>query len=257
MRRAADLARAARTEVRHFPSFAETFGGIGEPQDRADLVAQEQHRDGDQHQRGADHPGEEDVGIRDIGGAARREYAHDRVVELDADLEQRRAPDGVDPERPADLLADLLRQRLIHQREERLRSRRRQIVHRQEIDDQAELVLRNAPQLHVVGTLRIDPVDLDQGGDVRHHAGREPLRDQVVVPLHEHEGDDRLQHHHGHDDDQERAPIEALRHDVSGRHAGAVVELAQAVGGGAQGSEARAQRGDADVERGHGTVTSR
>ncbi len=58
---AANLARAARAEVRHLASLAEAFGRIGKPQDRADLVAQEHHRDGDQHQRGADHPAEEDV----------------------------------------------------------------------------------------------------------------------------------------------------------------------------------------------------
>ena len=69
LRRAANLARAARAEVRHFAPFAEAFGGVREPQDRADLVAQEQHRDDDQHQRGADHPAQEDVGVRDIGGA--------------------------------------------------------------------------------------------------------------------------------------------------------------------------------------------
>ena len=43
--------------------------------------------------------------LDDIGGAARREHAHHRIVELDADLDQRRAADRVDPERPADLLA--------------------------------------------------------------------------------------------------------------------------------------------------------
>src|SRR5262249_56111060 len=37
--------------------------------------------------------------------------------EVDADREQRRACEGVDPVRPADLLSDLLRQRLVHERE--------------------------------------------------------------------------------------------------------------------------------------------
>ena len=43
------------TKVRRFAALAEAFGRVVQPQDRPDLVAQEQHRDGDQHQRGA-HP---------------------------------------------------------------------------------------------------------------------------------------------------------------------------------------------------------
>ncbi len=266
-RRAPHLARAARAEVRNLTALAEAFGGVGEPQDRADLVAQEQHRHGDQQQRGSHHPGEEDVRVGDIGGAARREHAHDRIVELDADLEQRRAPDRVDPERAADLLAHLVRERLVDQGEEGLWARRRQLVGRQEVDHQAELLLRNPSQLPVIGLLGIDLVDLDQGGDVLHHAGREPLRHQVVVALHEHERHDRLQHHHGRDDDEQRARIEAFRHHALQRAAGAFVECVEALRrgaqhgyagrqlgrGGAQRLEPRAQRGDADVERSHDT----
>ena len=172
LRRAANLARAARTEVRDLAPFAEAFGGVREPQDRPDLVAQEQNRDGDQHQRGADHPQQEDMGIGDIGRAPRREHAHHRIVELDADLEQCRAADGIDPERAADLPPDLIRERLVHQREKRFRSRRRQFVHGQEVDDQTKLVLRDAAQLRVIGVLGKDLVDFDQGGDVLHHRRR-------------------------------------------------------------------------------------
>ena len=60
LRRAPHLARAARTEIRHFAALAETFGGVGQPQDRLDLVAQEDDGDADQHRRGADHPEQED-----------------------------------------------------------------------------------------------------------------------------------------------------------------------------------------------------
>ena len=70
LRRAAHLERAARTEVRHLAALAEALGGVGEPQDRADLVAQEQDRDDQQHGRGADHPDQEDFRVRGIGGAA-------------------------------------------------------------------------------------------------------------------------------------------------------------------------------------------
>ena len=172
LRRAAHLARPARAEVRHLAALAETLGGVGEPQDRPDLIAQEQDGDRDQHQRGADHPEQEDLGIRRVGRAAPREHPHHRIVELDADLDQRRAPDGVDPERPPDLLAQLDRQRLIEQREERLRPGRRHFVDRQEIDDEPEPLLRDAPQLRPVGVLRIALVDVDQRGDVLHHARR-------------------------------------------------------------------------------------
>ena len=124
-------------EAGHVAPLAETFGGVGEAQDRLDLVAQEHDRDAQQHQRRADHPPQEDFRVRRIGGAALREHAHHRVVEPDADLDQVGAPDRVDPERPADLLADLLRQRLVEQREERLRPGRRHFGHGQEIDRQA------------------------------------------------------------------------------------------------------------------------
>ena len=59
----------------------------------------------------------------------------------------------------------------------------------QEIDHQAEPLLGDAPDLGAVGVLRIAVIDVDQRGDVLHHAGRQALRHQVPVPLHEDEGD--------------------------------------------------------------------
>ena len=56
LRGAAHLARAARLEARHVAPLAETFRSVREPQDRLDLVAQEQNRHEQQHQRRADHP---------------------------------------------------------------------------------------------------------------------------------------------------------------------------------------------------------
>ncbi len=148
-----------------------------------------------------------------VGVGAAREHAHDRVVELDADFHDRRAADGVDPERQPDLLADLVRQRRIKLREERLRPRRRQLRFGQEIDDKAEPILRDAAQLGAIGALRIGLVDVDQRGDFLRHRRGQVIGDQAPVPLHEHEGDHRLQHHHRHDDDQQRARIKPLRHD--------------------------------------------
>ena len=53
----AHLARAARAEIlwRRAP-FAEAFGRFRQAQDRLDLIAQEKNGDGQQHERGADHP---------------------------------------------------------------------------------------------------------------------------------------------------------------------------------------------------------
>ncbi len=202
-RRAPHLARAARPEIRRVAALAEAFGGVGQPLDRLDLVAQEDDGDGEQHGGRADHPEQEYLGIGGVGCAAAGEHAHDRVVELHADLDQRRFADGVDPERLGDLLAQLLRQRLVEQREERLRARRRQVAEGEEIDHQAEAVLRDPADLRAVGVLRIGVIDVDQRGDVGHHAGGKPLRHQVPVPLHEHEGDHRLQDHHRRDDDEQ------------------------------------------------------
>ena len=209
---AAHFARAARTEIRRLAALAETFGRVRQPQDRPDLVAQEQHRDDQQDRRRADHPEQEDLRIRRIGGAALGEHAHHRVVELDPDFDQVGAADGVDPERPADLPAELHRQRLVEQREERFRAGRRHIADGQKIDHQPEPLLRDAAQLRAVLVLRIALVDVDQRGDVLHHGGGQPPRHRVPVPLHEHERDHRLQNHHRHDHDQQRAGVETGRH---------------------------------------------
>ena len=78
------LARPARAEVRHLAALAETFGGIGEALDRADLVMQEQDGDGEQYERGTHHPAEEDVRVGGIGGVAARD-TRSTVVEPHAD----------------------------------------------------------------------------------------------------------------------------------------------------------------------------
>ena len=87
--RLADLAGAARPEVRHLAALAEAFGGLGQTQDRLDLVAQEQDGDEQQHERRADHPEQEDLRIRGIGGVAPGKHLHHGVIKLDPDLDQR------------------------------------------------------------------------------------------------------------------------------------------------------------------------
>ena len=143
-------------------------------------------------------------------GAARK-YAHDGIVELDPDFHDRGAADGIDPERQPDLFADLVRQRRVKLREERLRARRRQLRLGQEIDHEAEPILRDAAELRAIGALRIGLIDVDQRCDLARHRRRQVIIDHAPLPLDEHERDHRLQHHHRHDDDEQRAGIEPLR----------------------------------------------
>ena len=143
---------------------------------------------------------------------------------------------------PADLAAELHRQRLVEQREERLWSRRRHVAGGQEIDHQPQALLGDAAHLRAVLVLRIALVDVDQAGDVLHHGGRQAPRHRVPVPLHEHEGDHRLQDHHRHDHDQQRARIEAGRHPALERVAHPAIGGRDAPGGAADQRQAGIER---------------
>ena len=211
LRRLPHFPCAAGTEVRRLAALAEAFGGVRQPQDRPDLVAQEQHRDDQEDRGGAEHPEDEDLRIGGVGRAALREHAHHGIIELDAYFNQLGVADGIDPERAADLAADLRRQGLVEQREERLRPRLRHVADREKIDHELQ-PLPDEAQLRALLVLRIELVDVDQAGDVPHHGCRQAPRHRIPVPLHEHERHDRLQDHHRHDHDQERAGIEAGRH---------------------------------------------
>ena len=101
------FAGAARTKPGDFAALAEALGRIGQRQNRTDLIAQEQDRHREQHQRRAHHPQQENLRIGRVGSAATGEDPQDRVVKLDADLNQGGPPDRVDPEWPRDLFANL------------------------------------------------------------------------------------------------------------------------------------------------------
>src|SRR5262245_2623647 len=73
-------------------------------------------------------------------------------------------------------------------------------------------LFRSTPDLCLVSILRIAAIDVDQCRDILHDASGQTLGDDVPVPLHEYEGDHRLQDHHGCDDDQQRAGIKPFRH---------------------------------------------
>ncbi len=144
LRGAAHLARAARPEARHLAALAEAFGGVGEAQDRPDLVAQEQDRDA----RAAPARCRPSRAGRSPSSTHRR-----RCAARTRASRCRRAGCGSRPgssARPCrsrtgggSARADLLRQRLVEQREERLRPGRRHFGRGQEIDRQAEPLLRD------------------------------------------------------------------------------------------------------------------
>ncbi len=209
---AADFARPLRAEIR-FPAHAESLGRVHQLHDGLDLVAQEGHRDDDQHEGGAEHPKQEDIGVRGIGGAAIGDDAQDRVVEQDADFDEVRAADRVEPEGLVNLTADLLRQRAVDDREERLRQGRRQRAFRDELDIDVHALLGDARQCLVVFVLRIGIMDIDDRGDVLNQSRRKLMRDELPVPFEKDIGHDGLQNHHRQDDDKQGAGIKPLRHD--------------------------------------------
>ena len=105
----AHFARAARAETRSRALCRSASAASDKAQDRPDLVAQEQDRDAEQDQRRAGHPDEEDVRVGGVGLRAAGEHPHDRVgVELDADLDEVRAPDRIDPVGAVDLRGAVL-----------------------------------------------------------------------------------------------------------------------------------------------------
>ena len=212
--RLAHLAGAARRKAGHRAALAEGVDRRRQAQDRADLVAQEDDGDGEQHDRGRHHPPDEDERIGDIGLGARGEDAQHVVVELDADLDQARAADGVDPERLADLARDLLAEHAVERREERLGAGRRQRLGRQHGDVEAHALAGDAGDGLEIGILRIAVEDVDDGGDLADHGGGELGGDQLPVALHEDEGDQRLEQHDRRDDDDQRAGEQALGQDA-------------------------------------------
>jgi hypothetical protein len=179
------------------------------------------------------------------------------TVELDAHLDQRRAAHGVDPERPGDAPADLVRERLVEQREERFRSDRRQVGDGQEIDLQAEPLAGDAADVLLVGVARIELGQLDHGRDVLGDGGGEAPRHQVPVPLHENEGDHRLQQHHRDDDDQERAGVQPGRHQALDEAAEAVPHVVDALPDRERAARRGSQMRKRGVERRHVDTTRR
>ncbi len=208
----AHLAGAARPEL-DLAALAEALGRLGEAQDRADLVAQEQDRDAEQHERGAAHPQQEDVRVRGVGLAAPGEHPHHGVVELDPDLDEVRAPDRVDPERPRDLARHLARTAPG-------RGSRRTASAPAAAASASGRISTSRSSRSLAMRASVSPflscgiglVDVDQRRDVGGDGRGQAARHELPVPLHEDIGDDRLQQDHRRDDDDQRARVEPLRH---------------------------------------------
>ena len=77
--RLAHFARAARREV-EIAALAKSFCRPGEQENWLDLIAEEGDRHHDQNKGGADHPQNENMGIRGIGGAALGDHPQNRVI---------------------------------------------------------------------------------------------------------------------------------------------------------------------------------
>ena len=205
------LTRALRAPFSVAP-FAEILRGLRQPQNGPDLVAQEGHRDGEQHERSAEHPDKENMRIRRIGRIAVGDDAHHRIFKLDADFDEARAAHRINPERPPDLRGDLARQSRIENREKRFRQGRRQRLFGQELHVEPEPLRGDLLQQHDIVGRGIGAIEISDGRNILHHRRRQTERHQLPVTLHEEIGDGRLQHDHRHDDDEQRARVKPLRH---------------------------------------------
>ena len=90
-----------------------------------------------------------------------------------------------------------------------------QVRARQDVDVEAQPVAGERVERLAVPVLRIGLVDVDESRDVGRHGGGQALRHELPMPLHEDIGDDRLQQDDRRDDDDQRAGVEALRHQAA------------------------------------------
>jgi len=151
------------------------------------------------------------MGVGGIGLAALGKDAEDLVFKLYTDLDDIGVSHRVDPERQADLAGDLFRQDLVKDGKERFRPRRGQVSGRFDGDVELEPFAGNPDDVVIGRILREGFKHIDDGGDVAGNGHGEPLGNGLPVPLHEDEGDHRLQQDHRYDDDQKRPGVEPGR----------------------------------------------
>ena len=213
--RLTDLPGAVRAEI-EVPALAEILGGVRQPQDRPDLVAQEDDRDRQQDDHGPEHPQHEDMRVGFVGERPARHQPKHLVAEVDANFHKSRAADRVDPERLSDLGLDLIGEGArqgIERAEERSRHRRRQRAWRKNGRVHSEAVGGEIRQ-ECVAARGVAAVKIDQRADVPRYGFRQAAGDQIEMMLHEHERHRRLQQNHRQDDDQQGAFVEPLGQHV-------------------------------------------
>jgi hypothetical protein len=125
------------------------------------------------------------VRVRGIGLAAPGEDPENRVLQLDADLDETRAADRVDPKGPADALADRLAELLVDDIEKGLRRRRRQGLERRDRHRHAERPGGEFLDLGMLRILRVVLQNIDNSCDLTNDGFGHAPRHKLVVPLHE------------------------------------------------------------------------
>ena len=203
---------ARRFQLERADALAEAVGGLGQAAYRADLVAQKDDGDGQQDQRGADHPHDEDIGRRAGDPLDRRQEAQHAVDQLDPDLDLFAVAGGVDAVGPGQALA----QGLV---EHRIKNAvgDRGLVRRVGQDLAAQI---SRLDLHVAlqlgrggrrqGHLRRAALDVDDHRNVAGQAEGQAAGHGVPVALVKHIGGDHLQQDHRGDDDRQSATEQGI-----------------------------------------------
>ena len=212
-----DLARAMRAEI-EIAALAEILRRAREPQDRPDLVAQEDDRDREQndHRRRASRE-------RRCGRSPRRRACG--ASPACSTRSPRSTRISIRPDRPTVssqngsrswVLISLGSVRVSGSSAAKndLRHRRRQRTGGQHVASMRNRSDARLRQKGVVLAGRQPLIEVRQRADVARHRRGEAVRDQLPVMLHEGEGDRGLQQHHRQDDDQQRALVEAFRKHV-------------------------------------------
>ena len=133
-------------------ALAETLGCARQCQDGPDLSAEKQDRDGEQDERGPDHPDQEDMGVGGVGAIAPGHQRQDPLaVHQDANFHIAAVDAGVEPEGAGDLLGQLFGQRRIKDRKSWRRSRGgQQLAGCDGGDGETEMIARDAQDVGLI-----------------------------------------------------------------------------------------------------------
>ena len=219
MRGLADLERAARPEVADVAALAEAVGGPGELADRADLQAQEIDRDCAQHDRPADHPGQQEPGRRaghPFPGHADQQHA---LCDLGVDVEAIGVFGlQIDGEWVVQSFVEAFKDFAVDMANAGVDRRRRHGIGQRQSAlelDREPCVAAGTPDLRVargvIGSL------LDHLGQQRHLAGdpeRQRAGHRIPMAIVEDDREQQLQDQQRHHDDQQRAPEQAARDNL-------------------------------------------